>query len=200
MGSRGPVHSALMTVHVARRPVCSDARVLFSHTHTPHSDSQPKHTRSCVYTVSFYLTYCVSPQQEQHISLHIYMYMSLYLEIRIYAENGYAARAGSNTTRDSISRVAPSTGPALRVRLAARAASVPALTRGRPAVPRRPGTGRSRHTARRAALAPDELAALHAPLDDGPRHADVPGTRRMRWRANSRQMTRPSRRRSEETM
>ena len=26
------------------------------------------------------------------------------------------------------------------------------------------------------------------------------GTRRMRWRANSRQMTRPSRRRSEETM
>ena len=81
-----------------------------------------------------------------------------------------AARAGSNTIRDSISRVAPSTGPALRVRLAARAASVRARLRAAaPAVPRRPGTGRSRRTARRAALAPDELAALHAPLDDGPR-------------------------------
>ena len=129
----------------------------FTHTHL-HSLlsalSQPTHYS--VYTVSLPYLLCLPTTRATHLTTHIYVYVPLSRDP--YAENGYAARAGSNTTRDSISRVAPSTGPALRVRLAARAASVPALTRGRPAVPRRPGTGRSRHTARRAALAPDELA------------------------------------------
>ena len=67
---------------------------------------------------------------------------------------GTDAACSSNTIRDSISRVAPSlrgprSAPALR-----HARRPCALTRGRPAVPRRPGTGRSRRTARRAALAP----------------------------------------------
>ena len=72
--------------------------------------------------------------------------------------------------------VAPSTGPALRARLAARAASVRAYARpaSRPAPAwywKRVGV---RHVERHSRLrSPDELAALHAPLDDGPRHADV---------------------------
>jgi hypothetical protein len=66
---------------------------------------------------------------------------------------GTDAACSSNTIRDSISRVAPSqrgprSAPALR-----HARRPCALTRGRPTVPRRPGTGRSRRTARRAALA-----------------------------------------------
>jgi hypothetical protein len=70
---------------------------------------------------------------------------------------GTDAACSSNTIRDSISRVAPSqrgprSAPALR-----HARRPCALTRGRPTVPRRPGTGRSRRTARRAALAPAVL-------------------------------------------
>jgi hypothetical protein len=56
-------------------------------------------------------------------------------------------------------------GPALRACLAARAACPCALTRGRPAVPRRPGTGRSRRTARRAALAPAVPRCPSSPAD-----------------------------------
>jgi hypothetical protein len=75
----------------------------------------------------------------------------------------------------------PSAGPALRVRLTARAASARAYARSA----RRPGPAWlvleevGVRTARRAALAPAAappmswLAALHAPLDDGPRHADI---------------------------
>ena len=74
-----------------------------------------------------------------------------------YAERMPRADCSSNTIRDSISRVAPSLrGP--RFAPALRHARRPcALTRGRPAVPRQPGTGRSRRTARRAALAPAVL-------------------------------------------
>ena len=70
-----------------------------------------------------------------------------------YAERMPRADCSSNTIRDSISRVSPSLrGP--RFAPALRHARRPcALTRGRPAVPRQPGTGRSRRTARRAALA-----------------------------------------------
>ena len=53
--------------------------------------------------------------------------------------------------------VAPSMGPALRVRALRHARRPRALTRGRPAVPRQPGTGRSRRTARREALSPAAL-------------------------------------------
>ena len=74
-----------------------------------------------------------------------------------YAERMPRADCSSNTIRDSISRVSPSLrGP--RFAPALRHARRPcALTRGRPAVPRQPGTGRSRRTARRAALAPAVL-------------------------------------------
>ena len=69
--------------------------------------------------------------------------------------------------------VAPSVGPALRARLAARAASRRARLRAA-GQPSRAGLVLEevgvRHVERHSRLrSPDELAALHAPLDDGPR-------------------------------
>ena len=86
-----------------------------------------------------------------------YCTVQQHVPIDPYAERMPRADCSSNTIRDSISRVAPSLrGP--RFAPALRHARRPcALTRGRPAVPRRPGTGRSRRTARRAALAPAVL-------------------------------------------
>ena len=87
------------------------------------------------------------------------------------------ADCSSNTIRDSISRVAPSLrGP--------RASRPPCGTRGVRARLRAAGQPSRaglvleevgvRHVERHSRLrSSDELAALHAPLDDGPRHADV---------------------------
>ena len=83
------------------------------------------------------------------------------------------------------------------MRAYARPASRPAQawSRGRS----RPEVG-VRHVERHSRLrSPDELAALHAPLDATARGTPMYGTPAA-CRANSRQMTRPSRRRSEETM
>ena len=85
---------------------------------------------------------------------------------------GTDAACSSNTIRDSTSRVAPS----LRrppcgtrgVRARLRAAGQPSRAG---LVLEEVGV---RHVERHSRLrSPDELAALHAPLDDGPRHADV---------------------------
>ena len=86
-----------------------------------------------------------------------YCTVQQHVPIDPYAERMPRANCSSNTIRDSISRVAPSLrGP--RFAPALRHARRPcALTRGRPAVRRRPGTGRSRRTVRRAALAPAVL-------------------------------------------
>ena len=83
------------------------------------------------------------------------------------------------------------------MRAYARPASRPAQawSRGRS----RPEVG-VRHVERHSRLwSPNELAALHAPLDATARGTPMYGTPAA-CRANSRQMTRPSRRRSEETM
>ena len=98
-----------------------------------------------------------APHSQPRALRHTYCAVQHHVPIDPYAERMPRADCSSNTIRDSISRVAPSLrGP--RFAPALRHARRPcALTRGRPAVPRQPGTGRSRRTARRAALAPAVL-------------------------------------------
>ena len=121
----------------------------------------------CLLTFPDHLTTCLQPERSlcRHVTCFPPTHNREPYDTLLYCPTscpyrsvcGTDAACSSNTIRDSISRVAPSqrgprSAPALR-----HARRPCALTRGRPTVPRRPGTGRSRRTARRAALAPAVL-------------------------------------------